>query len=138
MTERISWNEYFSEIALLASKRSPCERLHVGCVLVRDNLLVSTGYNGFLPKHEHKSFIRDNHEQATVHAEINAICNAAKRGVSIDGCVAYITHYPCLHCAKALSASGIKKIYYLNNYHNDELVEKIVKIPIEKLVIIID
>ena len=74
---------------------------------------------------ENKSIIRDNHEQATIHAEINAITDAAKRGVSIDGAEAYITHYPCLNCFKALASSGIKKIYYKNDYRNDPVVEEL-------------
>ena len=82
--ERPSWNEYFKEIVLATSKRSPCERLKVGCILVLDNRIVSQGYNGFLPGCPHISIIRDNHEQATVHAEQNAICDCAKRDVSCN------------------------------------------------------
>lgn len=120
---RPSWNEYFKEITLATLKRSPCERLQVGCLLVLDNRIISQGYNGFLPGCQHKSIIRDNHEQATVHAEQNAICDCAKRGVSCNNSVAYISHYPCLICTRLLLASGISKIYYINDYKNDELVE---------------
>jgi dCMP deaminase len=60
---RISWIGYFKELAQLVSKRSPCERLQVGCVLVKDNRIISTGYNGFLPGAEHISIVVDNHEQ---------------------------------------------------------------------------
>ena len=83
------------------------------------------GYNGFLSKYVHKSIIRDDHEQATVHAEQNAISDAAKRGVSLNDCVAYITHYPCLNCAKMLYSSGIKDIIYLDDYKNDILINEI-------------
>ena len=76
---RISWEDYFMQTAQLASVRSPCERLKVGCVLVKNNRLISMGYNGFLGGCEHKSIVRDGHEQATIHAEINAITDAAKR-----------------------------------------------------------
>ena len=79
MTDRISWNEYFMKAAELASVRSPCERLKVGCVLAKNNRLISMGYNGFLSGSEHISIVRDGHEQATIHAEINAITDAAKR-----------------------------------------------------------
>ena len=96
--ERPSWNEYFKEIVSVTSKRSACERLQVGCLLVRDNRIISQGYNGFLPGCPHKSIVRNNHEQATVHAEQNAICDCAKRGVSCDNSIAYITHYPCIIC----------------------------------------
>ena len=120
---RPSWNEYFKEITLATLKRSPCDRLQVGCLLVLDNRIISQGYNGFLPGCQHKSIVRDNHEQATVHAEQNAICDCAKRGVSCNNSIAYISHYPCLICTRLLLASGISKIYYINDYKNDELVE---------------
>ena len=136
MTDRISWKDYFTEIVKLVSKRSPCTRLNVGCVLVKDNRIISTGYNGFLPGAEHKSIVRDNHEQATCHAETNSIADCSKRGVSTLGSEAYITHYPCINCFKILVASGISKIFYIQDYKNDELVEELAKgigISIEKL-----
>ncbi len=119
--KRLSWDEYFMSVAFLISSRSPCERLHVGCVIVKDNRIISAGYNGFLPGEPHKSIVRDNHEQATVHAEQNALIDCAKRGVSCDGSIAYITHYPCLNCCKLLLAAGIKEIKYINDYKNDPL-----------------
>ena len=123
---RPSWDEYFKEIVQVTAKRSPCERLQVGCLLVKDNRIVSQGYNGFLPGCAHVSIIRDNHEQATVHAEQNCIADSAKRGVSCDGCTAYITHYPCIICCRLLLATGIKSIKYIFDYHNDELVSHFV------------
>mgnify|MGYP001177091817 CR=1 FL=1 len=125
MTDRITWDEYFISVADLASVRSPCERLKVGCVLVKNNRLISMGYNGFLGGCEHKSILRNGHEQATIHAEINAITDAAKRGVSVDGSIAYITHYPCLNCYKALASSGIKKIIYKLDYRNDVVIDEL-------------
>tara|TARA_B100001564_G_scaffold70546_1_gene55991 strand:- start:1561 stop:1848 length:288 start_codon:yes stop_codon:yes gene_type:complete len=83
------------------------------------------GYNGFLGGCEHKSILRNGHEQATIHAEINAITDAAKRGVSVDGSIAYITHYPCLNCYKALASSGIKKIIYKLDYRNDVVIDEL-------------
>ena len=133
---RPSWDEYFKEIVQVTAKRSPCERLHVGCLLVDDNRIISQGYNGFLPGCEHKSIVRDGHEQATVHAEQNAIADCAKRGVSCKGATAYITHYPCIICCRLLLASGIKEIKYINDYRNDELVEyftSYLKVPVVKL-----
>jgi dCMP deaminase len=123
MSNRPSWDEYFKEIVQVTAKRSPCERLQVGCLFVKDNRIVSQGYNGFLPGCEHISKVRDGHEQATVHAEQNAIADCAKRGVSCEGCTAYITHYPCIICCRMLLAAGINKIKYINDYRNDELVE---------------
>src|SRR6056300_1784987 len=119
---RPSWDEYFKEIVQVTSKRSPCHRLQVGCILVKDNRIISQGYNGFLPGCPHRSIVRDGHEQATVHAEQNAICDCAKRGVSSEGCTAYISHFPCIICIRLLIASGIKEIKYINDYNNDSLV----------------
>ena len=133
---RLKWDEYFMSIAYLISSRSSCDRLHVGCVLVNDTRIISVGYNGFLAGAPHESIVRNNHEQATVHAEQNAIADAAKRGVSVSGSTAYITHYPCINCAKILIASGIKKIIYCKDYKNDDIVDKIcksVKIDITKI-----
>jgi dCMP deaminase len=121
---RITWDDYFFEIVDVTSKRSPCSRLKVGCLLTRNNRIISQGYNGFLPGCPHESIIRNNHEQATLHAEQNAVANCAKRGVSCNNCTAYVTHYPCIICTRMLLASGIKTIKYINDYKNDELVEK--------------
>ena len=133
--ERVKWEEYFMTIAVLASCRSACQRLKVGCIIVKDNRIISTGYNGFISGAPHESIVRDGHEQATVHAEQNAIADAAKRGVSVDGSTIYITHYPCLNCCKLICASGIKKIIYHNDYKNDEIVAELLKqanVDIEK------
>lgn len=120
--KRLDWNEYFMSIAKLTSVRSSCIRLQVGCVIVKDKHIVSTGYNGFLPSFPHESIVINNHEQATVHAEQNAIADAACRGTSVNNSIAYITHYPCINCFKILIASGIKTIYYLNDYNNDPTI----------------
>jgi len=131
--KRIDWEHYFMGAALMISSRSSCERLHVGCVLVRDTRIISMGYNGFLPGMPHDSKIRDGHEQATVHAEQNAITDCSRRGISCDNATAYITHYPCINCFKILAASGIKKVVYLHDYKNDPLVSQLTNIPIEKI-----
>ena len=120
---RPSWDDYFKKIVIATSERSPCKRLQVGCLIVKDNRIISQGYNGFLPSCEHCSIVRDGHEQATVHAEQNAICDCAKRGVSCDGAIAYITHYPCIICCRLLLAAEISDIKYINNYKNDKLVK---------------
>lgn len=122
MSKRPTWREYFRELVELTAERSTCNRLKVGCILVHENRIVSQGYNGFLAGCPHESHVKDNHEIATVHAEQNAIVDCAKRGVSCKDCEAYITHYPCLNCTKILLSAGIKEIYYINDYKNDELV----------------
>jgi dCMP deaminase len=124
--ERPSWDEYFMATALLIASRSACGRLHVGCVLVsggeHSNRIVAAGYNGFLPGTAHRSRMRDGHEQATVHAEQNAIADAARRGVSVAGATAYVSHFPCINCAKILAAAGVQTIKYHVDYSNDPLV----------------
>ncbi len=127
MENRPDWNTYFKEIVQVTSKRSPCDRLKVGCLIVKDNRIISQGYNGFLPGCPHTSIVRDDHEQATIHAEQNALCDCAKRGVSCNDATAYITHYPCLICTRLLIASGICEIKYIDDYRNDDLVEYFIK-----------
>ena len=124
--ERPSWDDYFMATAMLISTRSACDRLHVGCVIVsggaRKNRIIAAGYNGFLPGTPHVSRVREGHEQATVHAEQNAIADAARRGSSVEGGVAYVTHFPCINCAKILAAAGIAEVRYRADYNNDPIV----------------
>jgi dCMP deaminase len=129
---RPTWDEYFMATAVLIASRSNCERLHVGCVVVaggeRKNRIVAAGYN--------VSRMRAGHEQATVHAEQNAVADAARRGSSVGGCIAYVTHFPCINCAKMLAAAGIAEIRYRSDYHNDPLVRKLMAdagVKLEKL-----
>jgi dCMP deaminase len=123
--KRLNWDEYFMSIALLASCRSPCERLHVGSTIVKNNRLISMGYNGYIPGAPHISRIEDNHEQSIIHSEINAITDCAKRGVSLEGAKIYITHYPCPNCFRSIAACGIKEIYYHNDYNNNSIVQEL-------------
>lgn len=117
--------------SVLMSSRSNCERLHVGCVIVtggdRKNRLVAAGYNGFLPGTPHVSRLREGREQATVHAEQNAIADAARRGSSVEGCIAYVTHFPCINCAKIMAAAGIGEVKYREDYQNDPLVRPLLE-----------
>lgn len=131
--KRPSWDDYFKEIVNVTASRSSCERLQVGCVLVKRNRIVAQGYNGFLPGCPHVSQLRNGHEQATVHAEQNAIADCAKRGASCEECTAYITHYPCLNCMKILCAAGIKEIKYIDDYKNDHIVTNISSIADVKI-----
>jgi dCMP deaminase len=123
--KRIEWDDYFMSIALLASQRSPCKRLNVGSVIVKDGRLISMGYNGFIPGAPHISRVKDNHEQSIIHSEINAITDCAKRGTSLSGAKIYVTHYPCINCFRAIAASNIKEIVYLNDYNNDTIVAQL-------------
>jgi dCMP deaminase len=123
---RLEWDEYFMSIALLASCRSPCSRLHVGSVIIKSNRIVSMGYNGFIGGTPHTSHIRDGHEQAIIHSEINALGNSNRLGgTSLEGSTIYITHYPCINCFKSIASNGIKEIVYLNDYNNDPLIDVI-------------
>ena len=122
---RSSWQEYFMSIAHMTAKRSTCDRAFVGCLLVnKDNRIVSSGYNGSIKGNPHCSEIghtmRDGHCIATIHAEMNALLYCAKEGIKVDGCVCYVTHFPCLNCTKALIQAGISKIYYSNAYRVDD------------------
>ena len=105
--------------------RSPSPKLKVGSVITKNNRIISTGYNGYLSNFPHHSINSDGHEINTIHAEQNAICFAARSNVSIESSTIHATHYPCINCAKLIIASGIKRMCYLNNYKNDEIVSKL-------------
>ena len=120
--DRLEWDEYFMSLALIASCRSSCQRLHVGCVIVKNNRIISMGYNGFISGAPHKSRIIEGHEQSTIHSEINAITDCAWRGVSLESTKIYITHFPCLNCFKSIAGCGIKEIIYNEDYNNNELI----------------
>jgi dCMP deaminase len=128
---RPSWDEYFMATAFLIATRSACQRLNVGCVIVskgtHKNRIIAAGYNGFLPGAPHISRVDNDHEQSTVHAEQNAISDAARRGVSLSGSTAYITHFPCIVCAKLLVAAGVNEIKFHFDYNNNPMVDEIFK-----------
>jgi dCMP deaminase len=119
---RTSWDEYFMSIAVISSSRSSCSKLNVGSVIVKSNRIISMGYNGHIAGAPHSTHERDGHEMSTIHSEVNAIGDCAKRGVSLEGGTIYITHYPCINCFKSIASCGIKEICYLHDYKNDELV----------------
>ncbi|MCS7054496.1 MAG: cytidine/deoxycytidylate deaminase family protein [Ignavibacterium sp.] len=120
--KRPSWDEYFLKLAMLASERATCPRMHCGCVLVKDRFVLATGYNGSLPGQPHCDdvgcLIVDNHCVRTNHAEMNALIQATRHGVNVVGATAYITNMPCTNCAKALIAAGIKKVVVFSDYHD--------------------
>lgn len=113
------------DLALNVATRSTCDRAFVGCVLVNsDNRIVSTGYNGAISGNPHCDEVghtlRDGHCIATIHAEMNALLYCAKEGIAVNGCICYVTHFPCLNCTKSLIQAGISKIYYHEAYRVDE------------------
>jgi dCMP deaminase len=122
---RLNWDEYFMSIAILASQRSPCKRLQVGSVIVKNNRLISMGYNGFISGAPHTSRIKDEHEQSIIHSEVNALADCAKRGASLENAKIYITHYPCINCFRSIAACELKEIIYLEDYNNDAIVEQL-------------
>lgn len=120
--KRPSWDEYFLKLAMLASERATCPRMHCGCVIVKDRFVLATGYNGSLPGQPHCDkdgcLIVDNHCVRTNHAEINALVQATRHGVSLIGATAYITNMSCTACAKALIAAGIKRVVVFSDFHD--------------------
>ena len=146
MKKRPDWDEYFLKLAMLASERSTCPRMHCGCVLANNKNVISTGYNGSIPGDEHCEdagcMVVDNHCVRTVHAEMNALVQAAKRGHAVEGATAYVTNMPCTTCAKALITAGIKRVVVFSDYHDTLATDffakagvKIDKHPIPSLVI---
>lgn len=128
MITRPNWNEYFILLSFLIAQRSPSPKLKVGAIIVKNNRIISEGYNGFPAGKDHISIHRDGHEINTFHAEINAITDCAKRGVATDDGTCYITHFPCLNCFKTLVSAGIRKIIYCDDYNNDTIVYELAKI----------
>ena len=120
---RPSWDEYFLQIAFTVAQRSTCDRAHVGCVLVRDRRILTTGYNGApagLPHCDDVGhLLEDGHCVRTLHAEQNALIQAALHGVGTEGATAYVTHQPCLTCAKMLINAGVRRVVYAGNYPDD-------------------
>lgn len=117
---RETWDAYFMRMARMVASRSTCPRASVGCVLCNDNRVVSSGYNGAIAGAPHCTDVgcdvRDGHCIRTVHAEANAIADAARRGVVTWGSTAYITHAPCINCAKLLVSAGVQRIVYSSAY----------------------
>lgn len=128
---RPTWDEYFMEVCRAIAKRATCDRGRSGCVIARDNQLLVTGYVG-APKglphcddvgHQFKTMQHEDgtvskHCVRTVHAEQNAICQAAKRGISIDGGTLYCKMTPCRTCAMLIINCGIKRVIAEKRYHD--------------------
>ena len=123
--KRISLDQYFIDIAQKVKERSTCLSRQVGCVIVKDKQILSTGYNGSIKGHNHcnKHTCKKGCNN-TIHAEVNAVISAAKRGVNIDRCTIYTTTSPCINCLKILLSLNIEKIYYKELYYNDKIEVK--------------
>jgi dCMP deaminase len=121
---RPDWDSYFMKIAAAVSERSTCDRALVGCVLVLDKRILTTGFNGSPAGQEHCDEVGhlmvDEHCVRTIHAETNAIIQAALHGVSTRGATCYVTHFPCINCTKALINAGIARIVYDQAYRIGE------------------
>jgi len=120
--DRISWDQYFMAQSQLLALRSTCTRLMVGATIVRDKRIIAGGYNGSVSGSVHcvdeGCYVIDGHCVRTVHAEANALLQCAKFGVATEGADIYVTHFPCLQCCKQLIQSGIRTVYYAEDYRN--------------------
>ena len=137
MAERASWDEYFMNIARVVSSRSTCPRKSVGAVIVRDKTILSTGYNGSIRGMPHCTeaghMMENGHCVATIHAESNAILQAARNGVMIDGGTVYVTASPCWNCFKEIANSGIRRVVYGEFYRDDRIFSVAATLHIELL-----
>jgi dCMP deaminase len=133
--ERPSWEEYFMEIARLVARRATCLRRQVGAVLVKDRNILATGYNGSPSGLRHcteTGCLRNRHNIPSgqrhelcrgLHAEQNAIVQAAKHGTNISGATLFCTNAPCVICAKMIINAGIRQVVYLEGYPDDLALE---------------
>jgi dCMP deaminase len=122
-SERPSWDEYFMQITLQVARRSTCPRAAVGAVIVRDKRILTTGYNGSPQGLPHCTEVGclmvNDHCVRTLHAEQNAIIQGALHGVDVSGSTLYVTHQPCLNCAKMIINAGIRRVVYAGHYPDD-------------------
>ncbi len=136
MNQRLTWDQYFMTITQQVAERSTCQRAKVGAVIVRDRNILATGYNGApagMPHctdagcliYESKTPNGDIEQNCfrTIHAEINAIAQAAKNGSNIKDTSIYVTHTPCIHCLKVLVNTGIRSVFYEKPYKIHTLEE---------------
>ncbi len=127
MMVRPRWDKYFMEIAIQVSKRSTCDRRMVGAVIVRDKTILSTGYNGSIRGLSHCDevghLMEAGHCVRTIHAEVNAVAQAAKNGTSIQSGQLYTTSSPCWPCFKIMANSGIQKVYFGEFYRDERMLE---------------
>jgi dCMP deaminase len=127
MSPRASWDEYFMAIATQVATRATCDRKHVGAVLARDRSILATGYNGSIRGLAHCDeeghMMEDGHCTRTIHAEANAIVQAARNGVRIDGASIYVTASPCWGCFKMIANAGVVRVAYGEFYRDPRIFE---------------
>lgn len=151
MSTRLSWDQYFMRIAMLVADRATCTRAKIGAVIVKDKNVIATGYNGSPAGHPHCTDVGclvyvsrnpDGEEEEncfrTIHAEINAVAQAAKHGVEINAADIYVTASPCYHCLKTIMNTGIKRIFYLKPYKIDRIRPLLENTNIELIQVQID
>jgi len=133
-SSRVSWHRYFMNLAEQAATRSTCPRKHVGAVIVRDKTVLSTGYNGSIRGAPHCTeagcLMENSHCIRTVHAEANAIVQAARHGIQLADGEIYVTASPCFNCFKLIANAGIRTIYYDEFYRDERVLEFADKIGI--------
>ncbi len=129
--KRISWEQYFMAQASIAALRSTCTRLMVGAVIVRENRIIASGYNGSVADGTHciddGCYMVEGHCVRTVHAEANALLQCAKFGVPTNETTMYVTHFPCLQCTKQIIQAGVRHLYYEEDYRNQDLAIQLFK-----------
>ena len=133
--DRSSWDVYFMRIEREVATRATCDRKHVGAVIVRDRNILATGYNGSLRGLPHCDeeghMMEDGHCVRTIHAEANAIIQAAKNGAGIDGGSIYVTASPCWSCFKMIANAGLSRIVYGEFYRDQRIFEFSQRLGIE-------
>ena len=135
MSERVSWEEYFMNIAREVATRSTCDRKHVGAVIVRGKTILATGYNGSIRGLAHCDDVGhemvNTHCVRTIHAEANAIVQSARHGVRLEDSEIYITASPCYDCFKLIANAGINKIYFGEFYRDKQIMDHAKELGIE-------
>ena len=133
--KRVSWDEYFMNIAREVATRATCDRKHVGSVIIRNRTILSTGYNGSARGLPHCDdvghMMEDGHCVRTVHAEANAIVQAAKNGTNIEGAGIYVTASPCWNCFKLIANAGLTRIVFGEFYRDQRIYDLAMTLGIE-------
>jgi dCMP deaminase len=135
--QRVSWERYFMNLAVQAATRSTCPRKSVGAVIVRDKTVLSTGYNGSIRGAAHCTevgcLMENDHCERTVHAEANAIVQAARHGTRLEGGEIYVTASPCFNCFKLIANAGLKRVLYGEFYRDERVMRFAAELGIEMI-----